>query len=437
MTQSIVGSWYIGNPGGGTDQIAFTFLADHTFLVADKGTPSRDPTGTSGIEWGTYSWDENTGALALTFGVNTDGEWGLSHSGITSATVSGDTITFNGGFAVPRLISPPGTIVGSWYNHDGQGGTDQIVFTFLPDGSLLVADKGTVARDPSGKSGLEWGSYTWDPATGATVINIQINTDGQWGFASAAPETIHMTLRPEADGLRVLVSDGDGGLLERLSPLAGITGTAGNDTLTGTATGEFITALGGNDMLTGGGGNDTMDGGAGIDFASYTGTHSGHTISKSATGFTVSDGGGSDGVDSLTAVERLHFADTNLALDLDGNAGNVARILGAVFGRGAIFNREFVGIGLDYMDSGMSYEALMQLALNYTLGGTSNHTAVVNLLWANVIGGTPPASDLATYVGMLDHGTTAGALGVMAAGTSFNENNINLTGLSQTGIEYT
>ena len=84
----------------------------------------------------------------------------------------------------------------------------------------------------------------------------------------------------------------------------------------------------------------------------------------------------------------------------------------------------------------MSYEALMQLALNYTLGGTSNHTAVVNLLWANVIGGTPPSGDLATYVSMLDHGTTAGALGVMAAGTSFNEHNINLTGLSQAGMEY-
>jgi hypothetical protein len=38
---------------------------------------------------------------------------------------------------------------------------------------------------------------------------------------------------------------------------------------------------------------------------------------------------------------------------------------------------------------------------------------------------------------MLASGTKAGDLAVLAADTSFNTANINLTGLAQTGIEYT
>jgi len=418
---SIVGSWYGGDTDG--SQMVFTFLADGTFLLTDNGNPASDPNGTPGLEWGTYTWDAATGAFSADVLINTDGEWGMSHSTITSVTVIDDVFTLtatDGSFSAPRLMSPAGSIIGSWYNapSDPNGGTDQIVFTFLADGSLLVADKGTVARDPSGTSGIECGTYTWDAATGATVIDIQINTDGQWGFASGAPETINMTLDVSGDTLSILVSDGDGGTAMRLSPLAGITGTTGND------------------MLNGMGGDDDIDGLAGIDMSLYAGTRSGYTVTKTAAGFTVADNSGAEGTDTLVSIERLHFSNVNVALDLDGNAGNVARILGAVFGAGSISNREFVGIGLSFMDSGMSYEALMQLAINYTLGGTSNHAAVVNLLWANVIGGAPSEANLASYVGMLDGGMSAGALGVLAAGTVFNENNIGLVGLMQTGIEF-
>jgi hypothetical protein len=85
----------------------------------------------------------------------------------------------------------------------------------------------------------------------------------------------------------------------------------------------------------------------------------------------------------------------------------------------------------------LSYEALMQGAIDLALGGGNTHTAVVNLLWGNVIGGVPADDVLANYVGMLDSGAhTAGSLGVLAANTDFNANNINLAGLAETGIEY-
>jgi hypothetical protein len=73
-------------------------------------------------------------------------------------------------------------------------------------------------------------------------------------------------------------------------------------------------------------------------------------------------------------------------LDLSGNAGNVARILGAVFGKAAVANETYAGIGLYYMDGGMSYEGLMQLAINARLGGGASHRAIVGPLQTNVVG---------------------------------------------------
>ncbi len=438
---SIVGSWYAANPGGGTDQIVFTFLSNGTFMIADKGTQARDPTGMSGLEYGTYTVGQG-GILNLVFSIDTDGEWGLSHAGITDATVTGDTLTLfglEGNMLVDRLTSAPNSIVGSWYAAQTGGGTDQIVFTFLADGTYLIADKGTVANDPNGTSGIEWGTYTWDPATGAFTFNTLVNTDGQWGLSHSQPgELTRLVL--SGDTITLGNDAQQSAPAARLSPIGSyFNGTAGNDVLTGTSSNDIFSGFAGNDRMTGMAGNDAMDGGTGVDTAAYVGNRVGYTITKTVTGFTVTTlAGGSDGVDSLTNVERMHFANGNVAYDLDGNAGTVARILGAVFGSAAVADRNYVAIGLTYADSGMSYDALMQLALNVRLGASAgNHGALVDLLYANVIGGTPSVSDHNYYAGLLDTASlTPVSLGVMAANSSLNAVNIGLTGLAQVGLDY-
>lgn len=214
-------------------------------------------------------------------------------------------------------------------------------------------------------------------------------------------------------------------------------GTAGNDILVGTSGADSMLGLEGNDRLTGLSGNDSLDGGSGIDTAVYASLRANYEVAKTDAGFTVTGLSGSEGVDTLLGVERLRFSDAKLAIDLDGNAGHVARILGAVFGAPSVTNLDYVRIGLSYLDGGTSYEALMQLAIEYALGSGYSSSDVVNLLWGNVIGGVPAADVLANYKGMLDsHAQTAGSLGVLAANTSFNETNIDLAGLALTGIEY-
>jgi len=138
-------------------------------------------------------------------------------------------------------------------------------------------------------------------------------------------------------------------------------------------------------------------------------------------------------------IERNHnrfkFDDTFLALDLDGNAGTTAKILGVTFGAESISNAQFVGIGLDLLDGGMDYETLMSFAIN-AAGATTNEAAV-DLLWENLFGVLPTDNEAAPYITLLDNQTyTQGRLGIFAAETELNTINIDLVGLAQTGVEF-
>jgi hypothetical protein len=192
-----------------------------------------------------------------------------------------------------------------------------------------------------------------------------------------------------------------------------------------------------NNSFTSTSANETYDGGGGIDTFIFTGTRSQYTLTNQGGGSlrladTVT---GRNGTDSLSNVERLQFSDVSVAFDIDGNAGKVAKILGAIFGPNSVSNKNYVGIGLDLIDDGMSYEALAALAVS--AAGKSSSTDICTLLWTNVIGSAPASADIAPFKAMLDSGQMSiGSLAALAADTSFNTTNINLVGLSQTGIEY-
>lgn len=206
------------------------------------------------------------------------------------------------------------------------------------------------------------------------------------------------------------------------------TGGGGNDTIVGNDAAN---------RLQGGAGNDTLDGGTGLDSAIYTGNRAGFTVSASGTGFSVSDRSGSEGVDTLTGIERIRFGDSALAIDLDANAGVVARTLGAVFGKDAVKDPNYVAIGLSYADQGLTAPQLMQFAIDVRLqAAASSHAAVVDLLYTNVTGSAPSAEQAQPFVDMLQSGASVASLGVMASEAASNLDRIGFTGLVQSGLAY-
>ena len=123
-----------------------------------------------------------------------------------------------------------------------------------------------------------------------------------------------------------------------------------------------------------------------------------------------------------------------MAFDINGSAGTTAKLLGAVFGKDSLTNKQYVGIGLSLLDAGMSTTTLASLAVD--AANLKTNDQIVSTLWKNVFGTTASISDKAPYVKLLDDGMSAGTLAWLAADTTFNKVNINLVGLAQTGIEY-
>jgi len=208
-----------------------------------------------------------------------------------------------------------------------------------------------------------------------------------------------------------------------------------------TTTTTPITGTAQNDLLSVTTASATFDGLAGIDTVALGAAASAfklqattsNTANPTSYNLVRQDGSGTV---SLTNVERLTFSDQKLALDLNGNAGSVAKILGAVFGAGAVARPEFVGIGLSLLDSGQ-YNAttLMGYALEVALGQNASPQAVVDLLYRNVVGVLPDAQTQQSFVDLISANSPAW-LGGLAATHPLNEANIQLTGLQLTGLAF-
>jgi Ca2+-binding RTX toxin-like protein len=209
-------------------------------------------------------------------------------------------------------------------------------------------------------------------------------------------------------------------------------GGRGNDTLMGGA---------GNDVLTGGNGNDTIDGGSGFDTVHFEGVRGNFQVTRATNGWNIVDRVGKEGSDWATSVDRLEFSDYGLAYDLAGNAGYTAQIIRALFGSAFLKEDAYVGLGIDLLDSGVSYLDVVGLAISTPLfedlAGSRSNSAFVTVLWKNLFGGSPSSSDLNYYVGLLNSGAfTQTSLGAAAAQSTYNTNSADLVGLAATGIEY-
>ncbi|MES2999399.1 MAG: M10 family metallopeptidase C-terminal domain-containing protein [Pseudomonadota bacterium] len=202
----------------------------------------------------------------------------------------------------------------------------------------------------------------------------------------------------------------------------------------GTKFADHVTGNDANNAFMLGNGANTADGGAGIDTALYTGSRSGFAVASNGANLQVSAGSISD---TLTNIERVEFTDRKLAFDIQGNAGIVAKVIGAVFGDDVLTaHPDFVTIGLSLLDNGTSYLGAAQLALNARLGSASN-ADVVDLLYTNVVGKGPSHAELAAFVAPLDAGSqTQAQLAVFASEYVANATNIDLVGLAQHGLVY-
>ena len=146
---------------------------------------------------------------------------------------------------------------------------------------------------------------------------------------------------------------------------------------------------------------------------------------------------------TLNAIERLMCTDKALALDVNGDAGEVYALLAAGLGQADI-TKQLMGIGLWLKDAGKTDTEVAQILLDSPLYkadalGSSNETFVKHV-WNNLTGTTISLADLNIFAGALDRKEVTQAQLLEAASnlTTFRDaTHINLVGMVDTGIEYT
>jgi Ca2+-binding RTX toxin-like protein len=208
-------------------------------------------------------------------------------------------------------------------------------------------------------------------------------------------------------------------------------GGSGADSMHGGASGDTFNGLAGHDRI---------DGGAGIDTLVLGATRAGYAITAQANGeFALVESAHRGNTADLVNVERIRFADTAVALDIAGNAGQAYRIYQAAFNRTP--DAGGLGFWIAAMDRGSS---LVDVAAGFVksaeftglYGANPGSADIVGHLYQNILHRAPDKGGFDFWVAKLD--SHAISLADLLAGFSESpENQAALIGTIGAGIAYT
>jgi hypothetical protein len=200
-----------------------------------------------------------------------------------------------------------------------------------------------------------------------------------------------------------------------------------------------VEAGAGNDIIKLLGDAHAVDGGAGLDTVQLTGARSAYAVLKGSTAgsFTVTDRDGV--VIQLSNVERIAFADTSYALDLDGTGGQAYRIYQAAFARTP--DKAGLGFWINSLDHGANMPDVAQGFINSqeyqsVYGLVSSNRELVTKYYANILHRAPEAAGLEYWTDVLDR-KAASVAQVLANISESPENHNGVAMVIGNGFEYT
>ena len=130
-----------------------------------------------------------------------------------------------------------------------------------------------------------------------------------------------------------------------------------------------------------------------------------------------------------------------MALDTQGTAGKAAALLAVTLGASALADKSLAGQALAALDTGMSVQAVGEVALRYAQTQQSKpFTAqeVVQWLWKNATGSEGTQAQLQPYVQQLQNGqASAGDLVNAAVQHALAYPSAQLVGVMDSGLLYT
>jgi hypothetical protein len=215
------------------------------------------------------------------------------------------------------------------------------------------------------------------------------------------------------------------------------------ENVVGTKSDDVMYGNDANNIFYEGGGNDKIDGRVGLDTVVFVEARAGYTVTKSTidSSWYVEAKNGALGSDEVLNVERLQFADTKIALDVDANPAMAAKLIGVILG-GSWVNSLFIsGLALGILDNGYTPVTLARLGLESAmfvgLAGSASNKDFYNLVYKNVYGVLPSAAVLQSALSQMDSGkVTQADMVLQLVDLPQNLQNIDLVGIQQHGFEY-
>ncbi len=429
ITTPVVGTTQIVSANEGTDTVTnverFRF-ADGTFTLSQlqnaDTTPPAAPTA-----------NVSKNAAGYVTG-NTPHIVGLAEASATVTLYSGTSVVGTGtadskGFfdiATTALADNSYSITAKATDAAGNVSAASNAVSFQVDAHPPATPTITVSKDANGLvsgnqpvlSGTADAGSVVELMNGAAVIGTLTTTGPTWS----------LTPVPLPNGsYNIKISSTDAADNETMAPntLSFTVNSALNQA--GTANGDTLTVASG---------NHAIDGGAGTDTALFANVRASYTVTKSGIGFTVA---GSGDTDSLVNVERVHFSDANIALDIDGIGGKAYRVYQAAFDR--VPDLGGVGFWISRMDAGVTLNDVaggFMASAEFTAlyGANLSTSALVNQLYQNVLHRPGEAAGIAFWINAIDVAHVARAE-VLASFSESAENQAQVIGTIQNGFAYT
>lgn len=190
-----------------------------------------------------------------------------------------------------------------------------------------------------------------------------------------------------------------------------LVGGVGNDTLVGSDRSDYLDGGLDNDVLSGGKGNDELDGGAGAaNMAIFSGKRSEYSVTWTGGNLSlrISDNvSNRDGIDTLTNVQILRFADADVKLDAESNTATqlTAVSLGQAMTGSLPITNDWLETDVDYFQQKFTADISTTTALRISfqaLPGASNNGAFYNFaFYAN------GSNDALTFTNLSNNSTIA------------------------------
>ena len=300
--------------------------------------------------------------------------------------------------------------------------------------------KPAVSADPASVTSAMTGNtlhLSGTAAAGAMTSVLEHNTLLATTTADASGHwALDVTTDPSLTASALVVRDGTHAIDSDAISLARDT-TVGSH-LIGSALYNKLTGGDHNDVFTAGPRGAAMDGKAGLDTVIYNEARAANTITAQDGGFTVKD---ASGTDTLTGIERLHFSDGMVALDVgsDGIAGQAYRLYQAAFDRTP--DPGGLGYWISAMDNGASLSSVAHSFVHSSefqalYGVNPNNSDVLTRYYENVLHRDADPAGFQYWLNILDKHLASQADVLMNFSQS-TENQAALVGTMANGISYT